>query len=139
MVLFQLHQNSTSFIPGVDAEFVHVEDRLAVGSASTSSPGSPGRFVIGDTDSRVFITNGGSIGIGTTSLRTNNDDADTDEQFSIVALDQTAGLGGVGIGTTSLQSLVDFSSVGLARTEIATVEQTDVAKMRFMLPPKLSD
>ena len=129
---------STSFIPGIDAEFAHVE-RLAVGSASTSSPGSPGRFTIGDTDSRVFITNGGSIGIGTTSLRTNPDDADTDEQFTILALDQTAGLGGVGIGTTSLQSLVDFSSVGLARTEIATVEQTDVAKMRFMLPPKISN
>jgi len=128
---------STSFIPGIDAEFAHIE-RLAVGSASTSSPGSPGRFTIGDTDSRVFITNGGSIGIGTTSLRTNPDDADTDEQFTILALDQTAGLGGVGIGTTSLQSLVDFSSVGLARTEIATVEQTDVAKMRFMLPPKIS-
>ena len=128
---------STSFIPGIDAEFAHIE-RLAVGSASTSSPGSPGRFTIGDTDSRVFITNGGSIGIGTTSLRTNPEDADTDEQFTIVALDQTAGLGGVGIGTTSLQSLVDFSSVGLARTEIATVEQTDVAKMRFMLPPKIS-
>ncbi len=128
---------STSFIPGIDAEFVHVE-RLAVGSASTSSPVSPGRFIIGDTDSRVFITNGGQIGIGTTSLRTNPDDADTDEQFTILALDQTAGLGGVGIGTTSLQSLVDFSSVGLARTEIATVEQSDVAKMRFMLPPKIS-
>ena len=128
---------STSFIPGIDAEFVHVE-RLAVGSASTSSPVSPGRFIIGDTDSRVFITNGAQIGIGTTSLRTNPDDADTDEQFSIIGLDQTAGLGGVGIGTTSLQSLVDFSSVGLARTEIATVEQTDVAKMRFMLPPKIS-
>ena len=128
---------STSFIPGIDAEFVHVE-RLAVGSASTSSPVSPGRFIIGDTDSRVFITNGGQIGIGTTSLRTNPEDSDTDEQFSIIGLDQTAGLGGVGIGTTSLQSLVDFSSVGLARTEIATVEQSDVAKMRFMLPPKIS-
>ena len=128
---------STSFIPGIDAEFVHVE-RLAVGSASTSSPVSPGRFIIGDTDSRVFITNGGQIGIGTTSLRTNPEDSDTDEEFSIIGLDQTAGLGGVGIGTTSLQSLVDFSSVGLARTEIATVEQTDVAKMRFMLPPKIS-
>ena len=128
---------STSFIPGIDAEFVHVE-RLAVGSASTSSPVSPGRFIIGDTDSRVFITNGGQIGIGTTSLRTNPEDSDTDEEFSIIGLDQTAGLGGVGIGTTSLQSLVDFSSVGLARTEIATVEQSDVAKMRFMLPPKIS-
>ena len=69
--------------------FVHVNDRLAVGSASTSSPGSPGKFIIGRADtSRVFITDGGRIGIGTTSLRTNNEDEDTDEQFSIVALDK---------------------------------------------------
>ena len=133
-------ENSTSFIPGVNANFVHVGNRLAVGSASTSSLEiNEGKFIISSGDDTVFITDGGAIGIGTTSLRTNPDDADTNEQFTIIGLDRTAGLGGVGIGTTALQSLVDFSSVGLARTEIATIEQEDVAKMRFMLPPKLTD
>ena len=130
--------NSNNVIEGIESNFTHVKNVLAVGSASTSAPGSSGRFIVGDTDSRVFITNGGQIGIGTTNMRTNPDDADTDEQFTIVALNQTAGLGGVGVGTTALQSLVDFSSVGVGRTEINTVEQQDVAKMRFMLPPKIS-
>jgi len=130
--------NSNNVIEGIESNFIHVKEVLAVGSASTSAPGSSGRFIVGDTDDRVFITNGGKIGIGTTTTRTNPDDADTDEQFTIVALDQTAGLGGVGVGTTALQSLVDFSSVGVGRTEINTVEQQDVAKMRFMLPPKIS-
>ena len=133
-------ENSTSFIPGVNANFVHVGNRLAVGSASTSSIEiNEGKFIISSGDDTVFITDGGAIGIGTTSMRTNPDDADTNEQFTIIGLDRSAGLGAVGVGTTALQSLVDFSSVGLARTEIATIEQEDVAKMRFMLPPKLTD
>ena len=132
-------ENSTSSIPGVNANFVHVNDVLAVGSASTSSPGGEGKFIIGGADtSRIFITDDGSIGIGTTSLRTNNEDPDTDEQFSIVALDQSAGLGAIGIGTTALQSLVDFSSVGLARTDISAAGIEDTSKLKFMLPPKIS-
>ena len=130
---------SNNTIPAVDSEFVHVNDILAVGSASTSSPGSEGKFIIGGADtSRIFITDDGSIGIGTTSLRTNNEDPDTDEQFSIVALDKTAALGGVGIGTTALQCLVDFSSVGLGRPVIDPIEEAISPGMRFMLPPKLS-
>lgn len=134
-------EDTTSFIPGVNANFVHVEDRLAVGSASTSDSlaVSPGKFVIGPADtSRVFITDGGRIGIGTISLRTNNEDENTEEQFSIVALDKTAALGGVGIGTTALQCLVDFSSVGLGRSIIDPIEEAISPGMRFMLPPKLS-
>ena len=134
-------EDTTSFIPGVNANFVHVEDRLAVGSASTSNSlaVSPGKFIIGPADtSRVFITDGGRIGIGTISLRTNNEDENTEEQFSIVALDKTAALGGVGIGTTALQCLVDFSSVGLGRPVIDPIEEAISPGMRFMLPPKLS-
>ena len=71
-------------------------------------------------------------------MRTNNEDPDTDEQFSIVALDQSAGLGAIGIGTTALQSLVDFSSVGLARTDISAAGIEDTSKLKFMLPPKIS-
>ena len=131
---------SNNTIPAVDSEFVHVNDILAVGSASTSSPGSEGKFIIGGADtSRIFITDDGFIGIGTTSLRTNNEDPDTDEQFSIVALDQSAGLGAIGIGTTALQSLVDFSSVGLARTDISAAGIEDASKLKFMLPPKISN
>ena len=133
-----LEADSNNIIDGVDSEFIHVQEILAVGSASTSNPISSGKLIIGDSDDRVFVTNGGQIGIGTISLRTNPDNSDTDEQFTIVALDRTAGLGAVGVGTTALQSLVDFSSVGVGRTEIFTVEQPDVAKMRFMLPPKIS-
>lgn len=133
-----LSENKNNIIDGIDSDFVKVSDVLAVGSASTSNPVSPGRLIIGNTEDRVFITNSGKIGIGTTSLRTNPDDADTDEQFTIVALDRTAGLGAVGVGTTSLQSLVDFSSVGVARTEIYELPGEDSAKMRFMLPPKIS-
>ena len=133
-------ENSTSSIPGVNANFVHVNDVLAVGSASTSSPGSEGKFIIGGADtSRIFITDDGSIGIGTTSLRTNNEDPDTDEQFNIVALDQSAGLGAIGVGTTALQSLVDFSSVGLARTDMGGAGIEDTSKLKFMLPPKISN
>ena len=134
-------EDTTSFIPGVNANFVHVEDRLAVGSASTSDSlvVSPGKFVIGPADtSRVFITDGGRIGIGTISLRTDNEDPNTEEQFSIVALDKTAALGGVGVGTTALQCLVDFSSVGLGRPVIDPIEEAISPGMRFMLPPKLS-
>ena len=134
-------EDTTSFIPGVNANFVHVEDRLAVGSASTSDSlaVSPGKFVIGPADtSRVFITDGGRIGIGTISLRTNNEDENTEEQFSIVALDKTAALGGVGVGTTALQCLVDFSSVGLGRPIIDPIEEAISPGMRFMLPPKIS-
>ena len=134
-------EDTTSFIPGVNANFLHVEDRLAVGSASTSDSlaVSPGKFVIGPADtSRVFITDGGRIGIGTISLRTNNEDENTEEQFSIVALDKTAALGGVGVGTTALQCLVDFSSVGLGRPVIDPIEEAISPGMRFMLPPKLS-
>ena len=134
-------EDTTSFIPGVNANFVHVEDRLAVGSASTSDSlvVSPGKFVIGPADtSRVFVTDGGRIGIGTISLRTNNEDENTEEQFSILALDKTAALGGVGVGTTALQCLVDFSSVGLGRPIIDPIEEAISPGMRFMLPPKLS-
>ena len=134
-------EDTTSFIPGVNANFVHVEDRLAVGSASTSDSlaVSPGKFVIGPADtSRVFVTDGGRIGIGTISLRTDNEDPNTEEQFSIVALDKTAALGGVGVGTTALQCLVDFSSVGLGRPIIDPIEEAISPGMRFMLPPKLS-
>ena len=133
-----LSENKNNIIDGIDSDFVKVSDVLAVGSASTSNPVSPGRLIIGDTEDRVFITNSGRIGIGTISLRTNPDDADTDEQFTIVALDRTAGLGAVGVGTTSLQSLVDFSSVGVGRSEIYELPGEDSAKMRFMLPPKIS-
>ena len=133
-------ENSTSFIPGVDSEFVHVNEVLAVGSASTSSPGSnEGKFIISSGDDTVFITDGGAIGIGTTSMRTNNDDPDTNEQFTIIGLDRSAGLGAMGIGTAALQSLVDFSSVGLARTDISAAGIEDASKLRFMLPPKISN
>ena len=131
-------QSSNNIIDGIDSDFVKVSQVLAVGSASTSNPVSSGRLIIGDTDNRVFITDSGKIGIGTTSLRTNPDDDNTDAQFTIVALDRTAGLGAVGVGTTALQSLVDFSSVGAARTEIYQLQGSDSAKMRFMLPPKIS-
>ena len=130
--------DSNNVIDGIDSKFVHISEKLAVGSASTSTIDNPGRLIIGDTNSTVFVTNGGSIGIGTTTPRIDGDDPDSDERFTIIALNQTAGLGGVGVGTTALQSLVDFSSVGVGRTEVNTIEQTDVAKMRFMLPPKIS-
>ena len=129
--------DSNNIIPGVDSDIVSVSTLLAVGSASTTTTGSSeGAFIIGDATSRIFITDGGVIGIGTTSSQTNPDDINTLGLFNIFALDQTAALGGVGVGTTSLQCLVDFSSVGLARTEIGT--EDDSSKMRFMLPPKLS-
>ena len=133
-----LSEDKNNIIDGIDSDYVKVSDVLAVGSASTSNPVSPGRLIIGDIEDRVFITNSGRIGIGTISLRTNPDDSDTDEQFTIVALDRTAGLGAVGVGTTSLQSLVDFSSVGVGRSEIYELPGEDSAKMRFMLPPKIS-
>lgn len=129
--------DSNNIIPGVDSDIVSVSTLLAVGSASTTTTGSSeGAFIIGDATSRIFITDEGVIGIGTTSSQTNPDDIFTLGLFNIFALDQTAALGGVGVGTTALQCLVDFSSVGLARTEIGT--EDDSSKMRFMLPPKLS-
>ena len=129
--------DSNNIIPGVDSDIVSVSTLLAVGSASTTNTGSAeGAFIIGDATSRIFITDEGLIGIGTTSSQTNPDDIFTFGLFNIFAVDQTAALGGVGVGTTSLQCLVDFSSVGLARTEIGT--EDDSSKMRFMLPPKLS-
>jgi hypothetical protein len=129
--------DSNNIIPGVDSDIVSVSTLLAVGSASTTTTGSTeGAFIIGDATSRIFITDEGVIGIGTTSSQTNPDDISTLGLFNIFALDQTAALGGVGVGTTALQCLVDFSSVGLARTAIGT--EDDSSKMRFMLPPKLS-
>ena len=129
--------DSNNIIPGVDSDIVSVSTLLAVGSASTTNTGSSeGAFIIGDATNRIFITDEGIIGIGTTSSQTNPDDIFTFGLFNIFAVDQTAALGGVGVGTTALQCLVDFSSVGLARTEIGT--EDDSSKMRFMLPPKLS-
>ena len=129
-------ENESNIIPDLDSDTVSVTDKLAVGSASITNPGGEGLIIINDTDSRIFISSGGVIGIGTTTQKTDPDDDNTFLEFNVVALDQTAGLGAVGVGTTSLQCLVDFSSVGVARPEISNVD--DSSTMRFMLPPKLS-
>lgn len=129
-------ENESNIIPDLDSDTVSVTNKLAVGSASITNPGGEGLIIINDTDSRIFISSGGVIGIGTTTQKTDPDDDNTFLEFNVVALDQTAGLGAVGVGTTSLQCLVDFSSVGVARPEISNVD--DSSTMRFMLPPKLS-
>ena len=61
----------------------------------------------GEESSKVFVSNNGSIGIGTTRI---------DDTVNINALQSKVTLGSVGVGTTNPQAVVDFSAAGQGAT-----------------------
>ena len=66
--------------------------------------------IIGDSgleSSKVFVSNNGTIGIGTTRI---------DDTVNINALQSKATFGAVGVGTTNPQAVVDLSAGGLDAT-----------------------
>ena len=82
--------------------------------------------IIGDSgleSSKVFVSNNGTIGIGTTRI---------DDTVNINALQSKATFGAVGVGTTNPQAVVDLSAGGLDATG-------DSANRMYVYLPTVND